>query len=83
MVEASGRHALERMAKETGGKALDVSPDRPIEKLFSEIEESLRNQYNIGYTPDRQDDHGKFHEIKLTVKNRTLTVRTRDGDYSQ
>ncbi len=48
-----------------------------IEAVFSQIEESLRNQYNIGFTPERKDGHGKFHKIELTVKNRTLVVRTR------
>jgi len=36
-----------------------------------------------GYTPDRTNDSGKFHRIKLTVKNQVLTVRTRTGYYSQ
>lgn len=79
----AGKHALERMAAETGGAAFQVSKDEPIEKVFSEIEESLRNQYSIGYTPDRMNEIGKFHKIKLTVKDRALTVRTRDGYYSQ
>jgi hypothetical protein len=31
--------------------------------------------------PDRKSATGKFHKIKLTIKNRALTVRTRDGYY--
>jgi VWFA-related protein len=78
-----GKQVLERMASETGGEALEVTKDKPIEKVFSEIEESLRSQYNIGYTPDRIGDGGKFHKIKLSVKNKALTVRTRDGYFSR
>ncbi len=77
-----GKHALQRMAAETGGEALEVSKDKPIEKVFSQIEESLRNQYSIGYTPDRANESGKFHRIKLAVKGQAVTVRTRDGYYS-
>jgi VWFA-related protein len=77
-----GKHALARMAVETGGRAFEVSKREPIETVFSEIEEELRNQYSIGYTPDRTTDRGKFHKVKLTVKNRALTVRTRAGYYS-
>ncbi len=79
----NGKRALERMASETGGEALEVSKEKPIEKLFEEIEESLRNQYSIGYTPDRKNETGKFHKIKLVVKDKSFTVRTREGYYSQ
>jgi VWFA-related protein len=78
-----GKQALERLAAETGGEALEVSRDKPIEKVFAEIEESLRNQYNIGYTPQRANESGKFHKIKLTVNDRTLTVQSRAGYYSR
>jgi VWFA-related protein len=78
-----GKHALQRMALETGGEAFEVTEDQPIEKVFSEIEDSLRNQYSIGYVPDRIDQSGKFHKIKLTVKNRPVVVRTREGYYAQ
>jgi VWFA-related protein len=82
-VAEHGKQALERMASETGGEEFEVSKVKPIEEVFSEIEELLRNQYNLGYTPDRTTDTGKFHKIKLTVKNRALLVRTRDGYYSR
>lgn len=83
IAEEHGKHALQRMAAETGGEAFEVSKDEPIEKVFSEIEELLRNQYSLGYTPDRPSQAGKFHRIRLTVKNRALIVRTRDGYYSR
>jgi len=83
IAEANGKHALQRMADETGGEALEVTQDKPIEAVFAQIEELLRNQYSIGFTPERKDDHAKFHKIKLTVRNRTLVVRTRTGYYSQ
>lgn len=78
-----GKQVLARMAAETGGEALEVSREKPIEAVFGEIEELLRNQYSIGYTPARRDDSGKFHKIKLTTTDRTLTVRTRAGYYSR
>ena len=83
MASQGGKHALERMAAETGGAALEVSFDKPIEKLYSEVEESLRNRYSIGYTPARKSDPGKFHGIKLTVKRRDVIVRTRARYYAR
>jgi hypothetical protein len=48
-----------------------------------QIEEVLRNQYGIGYTPARQVADGKFHKIKLTTKDRHLVVSARGGYYAK
>jgi VWFA-related protein len=78
-----GKLELERMAKETGGVSYGVSKNLSIEAIYSEIEESLRNQYSIGYTPSRPSPDGKFHKIKLTTRDHHLVVTTRDGYYAQ
>lgn len=78
-----GRQGLERMARETGGESYEVSKGVTIEAVYSQIEEALRNQYSIGYTPERPDSSGKFHKIKLTTKDSHLVVKTRDGYYAK
>jgi hypothetical protein len=55
------------MARETGGAYYEVRKDRTIEDIYAQIEESLRNQYSIGYTPERAAADGKYHIIKLTT----------------
>jgi len=77
-----GKQGLHRMAEETGGFAYEVGKGQSIEEIYSHIEELLRNQYSIGYTPARPDD-GKFHKIKLETKDRHLIVHTRDGYYAK
>jgi VWFA-related protein len=78
-----GKLELERMAKETGGVSYGVTKNRPLEKIYAEIEEALRNQYSIGYTPNRPSPDGRFHRIKLTTRDRHLVVRTREGYYAK
>jgi VWFA-related protein len=78
-----GEEALQRMAKETGGISYEVKKDQPIEAINSQIEEALRNQYGIGYTPTRRTDDGKYHKIKLTTKDRPMDVAARDGYYAK
>jgi VWFA-related protein len=80
---AKGKSGLQRMAKETGGGMYEVDKTHSIESIYSRIEESLRNQYSIGYTPQKPGRDGKFRKIKLTVKGRGLVVETRDGYYSR
>jgi VWFA-related protein len=78
-----GKLQLERMARETGGVSYGVGKNRPLETIYSEIEEALRNQYSIGYTPNRPSPDGRFHRIKLTTRDRRLVVRTREGYYAK
>ncbi len=79
----AGKHALERMTSETGGATFQINARHTIENVFSEIEEWLRNQYNIGYTPAAPGQSGKYHKIKLATKREGLIVGVRDGYYSQ
>jgi VWFA-related protein len=76
-----GPAIMERLARETGGGSFVVSSDDPIEKIYAQIEDELRNQYSIGYTPDSNDSSGKYRKLKLTTAREGLVVRTRDGYY--
>jgi VWFA-related protein len=78
-----GKQGLQRMARETGGTAFEVTKNETIERIYSQIEDALRSQYSIGYTPERAPGDGKYRKVKLTVKNRPLIVNTRDGYYSK
>lgn len=43
------------------------------------ITEELRNQYNLGYTPEKSDTWQGYHKILLLTNQKDLVVRTRDG----
>ena len=77
---ATGRSVMRRLARETGGGYFEVSKDKSIEQIYAEIEEELRNQYSIGYTPETTGDK-KFRKITLNAKRPDLVVRTRAGYY--
>ncbi|MBZ5723679.1 MAG: VWA domain-containing protein [Acidobacteriia bacterium] len=81
MGERDGKKVLERISGETGGRFFEVSHKEPIDKVYSDIEEELRNQYNLGYTPDRKDGAG-YRRIHLTGRQKGLVVQTRDGYYA-
>jgi len=78
-----GKKVLERISKETGGRLFEVSKKQPIDQIYSEITEELRNQYNLGYTPDRDaSNNSSYHKIQLSAKQQDLTVQARDGYYA-
>jgi VWFA-related protein len=78
-----GKQELERIAKETGGVSYAVNKGQTVEAIYAQIENSLRNQYSIGYTPPRTAADGKYHKIKLTTKDGHLIVVSRDGYYAK
>jgi VWFA-related protein len=76
-----GKKILEQISKATGGQLYQVSKKETVDKIYAEIEEELRNQYSIGYTPDKDTGAG-YHKIQLTTKNKDLVVQARDGYYT-
>jgi VWFA-related protein len=75
-----GKKILEQISRETGGRLFEVSKKEPIDKIYAQIEEELRNQYSIGY-PVAKDATSGFHKLALTVKKKDLIVQARDGYY--
>jgi VWFA-related protein len=79
---ADGKKILERISKETGGRLFEVSKKEPVEQIYSQIQEELRNQYSLGYTPDRGGAaESGYHKILVAAKPKDLTVQARDGYY--
>jgi VWFA-related protein len=76
-----GKKVLQQLSKETGGGFFEVTKKETIEQIYSEIDEELRNQYALGYTPDKTDAAVGYHKIQLTTKQKDATVQTREGFY--
>ncbi len=81
-LRATGVSVMKRIANETGGGYYAASKAMPLEKIYDQIEQELRNQYSIGYEPPESAGK-KYRKVKLTVKRKGVTVRTRDGYYPQ
>lgn len=76
-----GKKVLERISKETGGGFFEVSKKLSIDDIFDRIQEELRNQYNIGYTPDQAEGSSGYRAIKVTTKQSNYIVQSREGYY--
>jgi VWFA-related protein len=77
-----GKKVMERIARETGGAFFDVSKKENLDQIFARIDEELRNQYSLGFTPDKPGADGEYRKITLTVpKQKNLAVQTREGYY--
>jgi VWFA-related protein len=76
-----GKKILQQLAKETGGRFFEVTKKEAIVQIYAEIDEELRNQYALGYTPDKTDASMGYHKIQLTTKQKDSAVQTREGFY--
>ena len=78
-----GKKILARISNETGGRLFEVSKKQSVDQIYSLIEEELRNQYSLGYTPERGGaPEGGYHRIQLTTKQKGLIVQCREGYYA-
>ncbi len=75
-----GKKVLERLSQETGGRMFEVSKKESVDEIYARIEEDLRHQYSIGYTPDKPESG--YRKIHLATKNKDLVVQARDGYYA-
>lgn len=78
--EVDGKKILEQISKLTGGRLFEVSKKETVDKIYAEIEEELRNQYSLGYTPAKDSSPG-YHKILLSTYNKDFKVQARDGYY--
>jgi VWFA-related protein len=75
-----GKRTLNMISQETGGRMFEATPKLTLQGIYGRIQEELRNQYRIGYTPS--NTNGKaFRHIKLRAKNKKLEAVTRAGYY--
>jgi VWFA-related protein len=80
---ANGKEVMKQLALQTGGRFFEVSKHQTIDDIYKTIGEELRNQYNLGFTPELANDkEGDFHKITVTTSQKDMTVQAREGYYS-
>ncbi|MGA3176255.1 MAG: VWA domain-containing protein [Candidatus Acidiferrum sp.] len=76
-----GKKVLKQMSEASGGRFFEVSKKEPIDTIYDAIDEELRYQYSLGYTPVKADTPVGYHKLHLAVKQKDAIVQTRDGFY--
>jgi VWFA-related protein len=74
--------ALKRMVEDTGGRMFNVDRKHPLQEAFDQIQEEMRSQYAIGYTPVNETRDGSFRRIEIRTRNKDLKVQARKGYYA-
>ena len=74
--------ALRRLSEETGGHVFHVDKKTPLQEVFKEIQDEMRSQYAIGYTPINSTKDGGFRRIDIHTNNKDWKVQARRGYYA-
>jgi VWFA-related protein len=77
-----GDDVLQKMSEATGGRAFFPPSVEEISNGFNSIEEELRSQYDLTYTPADFKADGAFRTIYLFANDRRYQVRARKGYFS-
>jgi VWFA-related protein len=78
----SGEGVLKQMSEETGGRLFTVGGKNSLGAIFQQIQEEMRTQYLIGYTPTNSTKDGSFRKIDLRTHDKDLKVQVRKGYYA-
>jgi VWFA-related protein len=77
-----GSSAMEQLASQTGGRVINVgNSGRKLEDAFDQIQDELRTQYLLSYTPTNKSADGTYRKIELDC-GKGLKVQARKGYYA-
>jgi VWFA-related protein len=77
-----GDKVLQQMAEDTGGKVFFPPSVEEVSNSFHDIEEELRSQYALTYTPADFKYDGAFRPIYLFCNDRRYQVRAKKGYFA-
>ena len=77
-----GYSALKRMSEETGGHVYQVDSKHPLDSVFKELQDEMRSQYSIGYTPTNDNKDGSYRKLDIRTTDKSLKVQARKGYYA-
>jgi VWFA-related protein len=77
-----GEGELRKMSDETGGRVYKVDRKHTLENVFKELQEEMRSQYSIAYTPTNEVKDGGYRHLEVRLANKDLKAQARKGYYA-
>jgi len=74
--------ALRQMSEDTGGHVFHIDRKNPLQEAFRELQDEMRSQYAIGYTPTNSAKDGSFRRIEIRANNKDYKVQARKGYFA-
>ncbi len=77
-----GESALRKMSDETGGHVFRVDRKMTLEQVFKELQDEMRSQYSIAYTPINDRKDGSYRKLEIKLSNKDYKAQARKGYYA-
>src|ERR1035441_422127 len=77
-----GEAELRKMSDETGGRVYKVDRRHSLEDVFKQLQEEMRSQYSIAYTPTNEVKDGGYRHLEVRLANKELKAQARKGYYA-
>ena len=78
----AGDGDLKKMSEETGGRMFRVDRKNSLEEIFNQIQQEMRSQYALTYTPANSERDGGFRKLEIRSSRKDVKVQTRKGYYA-
>jgi VWFA-related protein len=80
--DAGCESCLKQMSDETGGRVFKVDRSHTLQDAFNQLQDEMRSQYAIGWTPANDRRDGSYHKLDIKVADKTYKVQARKGYYA-
>jgi len=77
-----GASALHQLSDDTGGHVYRVDRRNTLDVVFKELQDEMRSQYSIGYTPTNDTKDGSYRKLEVKLDNKDLKAQARKGYYA-
>ncbi len=74
--------ALRQMSEDTGGHVFHIDRRLTLQEAFTQLQEEMRSQYAIGYTPTNPTKDGTFRKLEIKTTNKDWKIQARKGYYA-
>ena len=86
--EGVDKDTLRKLSERTGGRAFFPKDEIELRAAFAQIEQELRSQYLIAYSPTNKNHDGSYRKVEIEVVNpelrkQKLLLNYRQGYFAQ
>jgi len=70
------------MSDATGGHVFKVDRGHTLDQVFKDLQDEMRTQYSIGYTPLNATKDGSYRKLDIKLANKDYKAQARKGYYA-
>ena len=78
----NGAGVMQWMADQTGGHCFRVGRRDTLESIYDQIQQEMRSQYVLGYTPTNSARDGSYRKLDIRLRDKNLKAVARKGYFA-